>query len=260
MSAARSNVLGAFLGAVLVPLAWGVGIDASVYKLHLPDAAEGRGIEGEGFRLAPPYRAPEIRTENDKLRDLPYAAEVASVSREYALDPALVHALIHVESRHNAKALSPRGAVGLMQVLPETSAHLGFAPGDHSVMSNLQAGSRYLSALIQQFGGHLDLALAGYNAGPGAVVKYGNQVPPYRETQDYVPSVMAKFSTSIAFWAKTALACRSDHTNNLPRIGCWRRYVPSLSSKLARRYTKILRRNLQNVVTTGTPGEAHFIM
>ena len=95
------------------------------------------------------------------------------------MDSALVHAVITQESGYNPRALSPKGAVGLMQLMPATGARFGVSSIQRAnPAQNLRAGVRYLKWLIQRFNGSIPLAVAGYNAGEGAVQKYGNQVPP----------------------------------------------------------------------------------
>jgi soluble lytic murein transglycosylase-like protein len=126
------------------------------------------------------------------LADKPFFREIVMAARAAALDPALVHAVIHVESGHRCRAVSPKGAQGLMQVMPDTGARYGIAnlltPG-----TNLRAGTLYLRDLMMMFNNRLDLVLAAYNAGEGAVQKYSNRIPPYRETQLYVRAVLAKY-------------------------------------------------------------------
>ena len=104
------------------------------------------------------------------------------------LDPKLVKAVIQVESGYNHKALSNKGAMGLMQLMPDT-ANLFNVRNAFDPEENLRAGTRYLRQLLNRFAGRLELALAGYNAGPGAVEKHRG-VPPYAETRDYVKQVM----------------------------------------------------------------------
>jgi soluble lytic murein transglycosylase-like protein len=128
-----------------------------------------------------------------KLADKPYAALIHKAARDTALDPALVHAVIFVESAYNSSARSPKGAIGLMQLLPATAARYGVRDPGRSPEANLKAGTRYLSDLMQQFDGRLDLVLAAYNAGENAVVSHGLKVPPYPETKRYVPAVLAKY-------------------------------------------------------------------
>lgn len=122
----------------------------------------------------------------------PYAAQIASAARQSGLDPELVHAVIAVESAYRPAAVSSKGAVGLMQVLPETAQSYGVRdPAE--VSANLQAGTRHLRGLMDRFDNRLDLALAAYNAGEGAVKRHGNAIPPYAETRSYVPTVVAKY-------------------------------------------------------------------
>jgi soluble lytic murein transglycosylase-like protein len=160
-------------------------------KIETPDA----------FRLpakdaAPP--APETRPDTPVsalLADKPYSDLIHFAAREAALDPALVHAVISVESGYNPAARSPKGALGLMQVLPETAMRYGVRERDaaRSPAANLRAGTLYLSDLMRMFDGRLDLALAAYNAGENAVMRYGQRIPPYRETLLYVPAVLARY-------------------------------------------------------------------
>jgi len=104
------------------------------------------------------------------------------------LDPKLVKAVIQVESGYNDKALSNKGAMGLMQLMPDT-ASLFNVRNAFDPEENLRAGTRYLRQLLDRFAGRIELALAGYNAGPGAVEKHKG-MPPYPETRDYVKQVM----------------------------------------------------------------------
>jgi soluble lytic murein transglycosylase-like protein len=127
------------------------------------------------------------------LAERPYAALISNAAHKTSLDPALVHAVIFVESRYQAAARSPKGAIGLMQVLRETAARYGVADPARSPEANVTAGTRYLQDLMQLFDGQLDLVLAAYNAGENAVVRHGHRIPPYRETQHYVPAVLAKY-------------------------------------------------------------------
>lgn len=109
-------------------------------------------------------------------------------SLQQGLDAALVRAVIQAESAFNPRALSVKGAMGLMQLMPSTARELGVQdPWDPE--QNVRGGTRYLRQMLDQFDGKLDWALAGYNAGPGAVQRYGG-VPPYRETVGYVDKVM----------------------------------------------------------------------
>lgn len=124
-----------------------------------------------------------------KQTSLPYQNDVIAAAEETKLDPALINAVIAAESKHNRYAKSHKGAYGLMQLMPSTAQRFGYTKKD-STKQNIMAGSRYLRELLGQFNGDLELALAAYNAGPGAVIKYQNRIPPYKETKQYVPKVL----------------------------------------------------------------------
>jgi lysozyme len=156
---------------------------STTYRLNV---SEPNSLRLAGLTPAEPAIPPQ-------LADKPYAALISSAARKAALDPALVHAVIFVESRYQAAARSPKGAIGLMQVLPETAARYGVADPAKSPEANVKAGTLYLQDLMQLFDGRLELALAAYNAGENAVLRYGHRVPPYPETQSYVPAVLARY-------------------------------------------------------------------
>jgi soluble lytic murein transglycosylase-like protein len=118
-----------------------------------------------------------------------YDKLVERVSRSYGLESALLHAVISVESRYNPKAVSGKGAAGLMQLMPDTAKRYGVADR-FDPRQNLEGGARYLRDLLRLFDNNVSLALAAYNAGENAVARYGNRIPPYRETLNYVPRVL----------------------------------------------------------------------
>ena len=120
-----------------------------------------------------------------------FAADVARIAKRYQLEPALIHAVISAESAYKVKATSSAGAQGLMQLMPATAQRFGVRDA-YQPLANIDAGSRYLRWLLDTFQA-LPLALAGYNAGENAVRKYGYRIPPYRETQAYVPRVLAYY-------------------------------------------------------------------
>jgi soluble lytic murein transglycosylase-like protein len=120
-----------------------------------------------------------------------YRPKLREIAPRYGLDPRLVEILISVESGFRADAISSRGAVGLMQVLPTTALDMNIA-NPFDPIENLHAGCRYLSRLIRTYKGDLSLALAAYNAGPGAVDRYGG-IPPFPETQDYVKKILKRY-------------------------------------------------------------------
>jgi soluble lytic murein transglycosylase-like protein len=120
---------------------------------------------------------------------LPFNIEVIIAANETAIAPALIHAVIAAESRHNPRAKSRKGAYGLMQLMPAT-AHRFKVLDKNDPKQNILAGAKYLRELLNLFHGDLNLSLAAYNAGPAAVQKYRGRIPPYRETMDYVPKVL----------------------------------------------------------------------
>jgi soluble lytic murein transglycosylase-like protein len=122
-----------------------------------------------------------------------YGAIIEEIARTYALEGALIHAVVVTESAYNPMAVSKKGAAGLMQLMPETARRYG-ATDRFDPSQNLHAGARYLSDLLKMFKGNVSLALAAYNAGENNVVKYGNQIPPFQETQTYVPRVLSLYN------------------------------------------------------------------
>ena len=110
----------------------------------------------------------------------------------HGLDPYLIFLVIEHESHFRSRAVSPKGARGLMQLMPSTARRLGVRDSFDPVQ-NINGGSRYLKELMTMFGGRVDLVLASYNAGEGAVMKYGRAVPPYRETRDYVKRITRRY-------------------------------------------------------------------
>ena len=128
-----------------------------------------------------------------------YSPIIEVASRTYGVDKALVHAVISAESGYNPGAISRTGARGLMQLMPATAARYSVKnimdPAD-----NIHGGVRYLKDLLVMFNGNIELAVAAYNAGENAVMRYGNKIPPYAETMHYVPKVLAfyrRFQTKV---------------------------------------------------------------
>jgi len=135
--------------------------------------------------------ASEIRYYNEKDRAR-YAKPIQDAARATRLEPALIHAVISAESGYNPFARSRKGAAGLMQLMPETAKRYG-VKNRLDPTQNISGGARYLRDLIRLFNNDVQLAVAAYNAGENAVVRYGNRIPPYQETMIYVPRVMSYY-------------------------------------------------------------------
>ena len=149
------------------------------------DAAAVRGFEAEEY--VPPAPAPVTPTPAPVAQPAPSPSQLADAAADkYGLPRRLVRSVISTESDFQPLAVSPKGAIGLMQLTPATAEALGADPRDPS--QNVDAGTRYLRDLLEKYDGGLWHALAAYNAGPGAVDKYQG-VPPYRETIEYVGKI-----------------------------------------------------------------------
>jgi soluble lytic murein transglycosylase-like protein len=148
------------------------------------DAAAVWGYEAEEYVPPVPAPAPAPATPTPAAQPAPSPSQLADAAADkYGLPRRLVRSVISRESDFQPQAVSPKGAIGLMQLMPATAEALGADPRDPA--QNVDAGTRYLRDLLEKYDGGLWHALAAYNAGPGAVDKYQG-VPPYRETIDYV--------------------------------------------------------------------------
>ncbi len=123
-------------------------------------------------------------------QSIQYNTLIRAIAEEVGVDAHLLHAVIQVESGYNTQARSPKGAQGLMQLIPATAERFGVNNADDPE-SNIRGGARYLKNLLDLFNNDLHLALAAYNAGEGAVQKHNNTIPPYPETQSYVARVLS---------------------------------------------------------------------
>ncbi len=150
-----------------------VGVPAAVVRGFVPDEVLDEVAPG---------------TNGGDLRSLAEAA-----ARRHGLDPSLVMAVVAVESGFRTDAVSPKGAQGLMQLMPSTAADLGVGDA-FDPAQNLDGGTRHLGSLLSLYGGDIKKALAAYNAGAGAVSRHRG-IPPYRETRDYVKRVMRRYSS-----------------------------------------------------------------
>lgn len=133
-------------------------------------------------RSGVPFRVNEVNRQQ-------YAPHITRIAARHGVDPFLVHAVISAESAFNPNAVSPAGAMGFMQLMPATAERFGVSNAFDPI-ANIDAGVRYLRWLLNHFNNDVQLALAGYNAGENAVIRHGRQIPPYAETQTYVPRVL----------------------------------------------------------------------
>lgn len=169
------------------------GAEASANRGHYRIIARGRNVPQRRAVATQGRIAPRLSGSGQKpfgIKDaqrLRLRPHVDAIARQHGLDPALLHAVISAESAYNPRALSKAGAMGLMQLMPATAKRFG-VQDPYDPVANINGGARYLSWLLNRFGS-LDLALAGYNAGEGAVERHGNAIPPYPETQTYVQRV-----------------------------------------------------------------------
>ena len=198
-----ARMLKAGVLSAIVSLSLGVAAQAQVLQI---------GDDGEVTRFAGPTVFTADRAE--PIAAAPPAAlmpmgegdpEVRrqiTAAAEMALDPKLVEAVAWRESRFRQSAKSKRGATGVMQLMPATARDLGVDA--HDMAQNVRGGALYLRQMLGQFGGDVKLALAAYNAGPGAVRKHGG-VPPYAETQAYVTAILGRMAVTGAAFAAPAL-------------------------------------------------------
>jgi soluble lytic murein transglycosylase-like protein len=155
----------------------------SRYRLFIATNKEPDAVTSSFHNRYRPYP----RTDRKK-----YHAHIMAAARAFSLEPALIHAVISAESGYNPLARSAKGAKGLMQLMPGTAKRYGVDnPLDPE--QNIHGGAAYLSYLLKLFGNDLNLALAAYNAGEGTVMEYGNRIPPYQETKQYVPKVLSYY-------------------------------------------------------------------
>ena len=188
------------LGAALSGAAWGqvyVGVSESgsvVLSSNPDETASTLLIEAEKLPLPRPVSVP---VEAPLMLAIPsdYRQFVQEASQVTQVPSELIHAVISVESNYNPRALSPKGAQGLMQLMPNTAKRFGSA-NSWDPRQNILTGSKYLRWLLDFFDQNVELAVAAYNAGESAVVNAGRQIPQYSETVRYVPRVMSIFKKS----------------------------------------------------------------
>jgi soluble lytic murein transglycosylase-like protein len=156
---------------------------------------------------------------------------VLESAARHGVDPNLVFAVMRQESGFNARARSYKGASGLMQLMPATARRFGVT-NIWDPAQNIEAGTRYLRFLLDTFNGDVKLALAGYNAGEGAVIKYGYTVPRYRETQNYVRSISARYGRATHNAARAVQATASTE----PLAPAAMTFSSGTSSRLSNNY------------------------
>lgn len=190
------------------------GVLSAITALVLAGVAQAQvlqiGDDGEVVRFAGPTVFTADKAEPLTLPAAPTTGEgddevrrqITAAAAEMSLDPKLVEAVAWRESRFRQSARSKRGATGVMQLMPGTARDLGVDATD--MVQNVRGGALYLRQMLSQFGGDVRLALAAYNAGPGAVRKHGG-VPPYAETQDYVTAILGRMAVTGAAFAVPAL-------------------------------------------------------
>lgn len=175
-------------------------VEADVYKFK---DAEGRTLltnipsKGKGMKLVKRFHfsygkpqsgggAPVLKVLKERIRK--YKPFILQAAKDTGLDEDFIHAIILAESAYKPRAISPKGAMGLMQLMPATAERFGVTDA-FDPEQNIRGGTTYLKILMKRFDNDLELAAAAYNAGEGAVEKYGRSIPPYRETQLYVKKV-----------------------------------------------------------------------
>ncbi|WP_174875038.1 lytic transglycosylase domain-containing protein [Vogesella oryzae] len=200
----KRALLTGLLAALFLPAAYAAGSQALANDYDIRADATAPGLGATLSYDMPP--APVLPAVTEPSLPVPqvdapgynrqlaaqFAKLINRIAREQQLDPQLLHSIITVESGYNAGAVSPKGAIGLMQLMPDTASRFGSSnPADP--VQNLRAGARYVRFLLALFNHNMPLVLAAYNAGEGAVSKYRNTIPPYQETRDYVAKVLASY-------------------------------------------------------------------
>jgi soluble lytic murein transglycosylase-like protein len=193
----RLRLLGwAVLAAVLLLPGYA---QAEIYKyrgpdgsLHFTDRPMGGRYKlvwrsGKPVKRKSSYSLAKMRENKSRLTPL-----IEKVAKEQRLHPGLLHAVVRIESAYNPQAVSKKGAQGLMQLMPATANRYG-VDDSYDPKQNLEGGARYLKDLLLEFEFDIRLALAAYNAGENAVKRYGNNIPPFPETINYVDKVLVEY-------------------------------------------------------------------
>lgn len=192
------NVIRRYVGIVVliaIPLVAGADIYKYVDKhgrIHLSDQPAHDGYK-RIVRTWKGWKEAQVAYRDSGKNRKRYASTIDSVAKKNKLPRALVHAVITAESAYDPNAVSRAGAVGLMQLMPGTAERYGVR-NRKDPAANVAGGTRYLRDLLKMFDNNLVLALAAYNAGENAVIKYGHKIPPYEETQTYVQRVLKHYN------------------------------------------------------------------
>jgi soluble lytic murein transglycosylase-like protein len=195
---ANHSLPGPIIWAFLLALAFPAAARAQIYawrdasgNLVLSDQAKDPSARSYAVATQTTFRT----TTPLSRRAAEYQSLIEEHSTRHAVSADLVRAVIQAESAFNPRAVSPKGAMGLMQLMPATAAEYGVRD-PYNPAENIRAGVAYLKQLLERFKGQVELALAAYNAGPTAVQKYGGTVPPYRETRAYVAKIQKNTARS----------------------------------------------------------------
>lgn len=184
MAAPTDRLLTLALAVLLAPLPALADPVPDAYRLQLDPARY-------QLRQQDDWQMPAPKTSNPVTEARPFAQAIAAAAQAEDIEPELLHAVVKTESNYQADAVSHKGAVGLAQLMPGTAARYDARALDDA-RHNLRVGARYLRQLLDRFDQDLPLALAAYNAGPGAVTRFGG-IPPYPETRAYVHRVVAEY-------------------------------------------------------------------
>lgn len=210
---ARMDAIQTQLGlmAPATPGMTAVTVTATAFQASLTQALTGANSGIAGGTLGTAATTATAATATAATASSAYDAEILEAAQRYGVDATLVKAVVKNESGFDARATSKAGAQGLMQLMPGTAAGLGVTDA-YDPAQSIDAGTRYLKAQLDRFGGDATLAVAAYNAGPNAVARYGG-VPPYAETQAYVRRVLADAST-VALAASAAATASPSSTDS----------------------------------------------
>lgn len=168
-------------------------VKLTVGKSEFPDMPKSRTIDASNTPGLPIVAISKDSLDGLSTGNAAVDAYIEEYSNLYNVDPLLIYAQMRQESSFNDRATSNKGASGFMQLMPDTARRFGVT-NIYNPKQNIKAGVKYMRWLLDKFGGDPRLALAGYNAGEGAVTKYGNKIPPYRETQNYVAKIMSHYN------------------------------------------------------------------